>query len=262
MGDARLARYELFIAAAIVGAHAEHQQEGFRHRDVRFLIELFSNWVESSLEGVLLEVQNSQVARYIAELVREGYARRITRKGFPRYRLTRVGLVELMTRAAHRSYVPQREHFFFLYYFITSYRYRFEQLVQAEGRSFPVALKLELDDLLDAKALVRRELEAARRELTKLESKVRDAHSTARLTRSCLSESRPLTEAVAEAQKRYPYDLNSQKPLVELISEIPPDLREWELTQGNENRARFIWEPAGALLKCYVAQLEALQRLH
>jgi hypothetical protein len=153
---------------------------------------------------VLLEVQNSQVARYIAELVREGYARRITRKGFPRYRLTRVGLVELMTRAAHRSYVPQREHFFFLYYFINSYRYRFEQLVQAEGRSFRCT-EARAGRSAGCESLVHRELEAARRELTKLESKVRDAHSTARLTRSCLSESRPLTEAVAEAQKRYPY---------------------------------------------------------
>lgn len=258
MQDARLDRYEVFVAPALVAAHAERRDLGFRHRDVKFVIELFSNWVESSLQGVVLEVQNSQVARYLAGLTAEGYARRITRKGYPRYRLTRVGLVELMSRAVSKSCVAQREHFFFLYYFVTSYSARVHELVEAEGRQFPVALKLELEDLLDPAALVKREIEAVRRELAKVEQRIHDSLSTSKLVQRFLRERRPLEEAVAEVQRRYPYELNSVKPLAELIAEVPPDLREWELTEGNERRAAQIWRPAEAMLRSYLAQLESL----
>ena len=112
--DSLVERSEIFFATATVGAHANASKSGFRQRDVKFLIELFSNWVESSLGTFSIPVQNTQVSRYLSGLADEGYARRISRKGRPTYRLTRIGLIELISRIVERNYISQKEEFFFL----------------------------------------------------------------------------------------------------------------------------------------------------
>ena len=48
-----LKRYELFVAASAIAAHANWGVNGFRQRDVRVLIELFANWVEGSLRAAV-----------------------------------------------------------------------------------------------------------------------------------------------------------------------------------------------------------------
>ena len=65
MSDSRFERNQLFVATAVVAAHANVSKGGFRQRDVKFWIELFSNWVESALPAEVLEVQNNQILRYI-----------------------------------------------------------------------------------------------------------------------------------------------------------------------------------------------------
>jgi hypothetical protein len=59
-------------------------------------------------------------------------------------------------------------------------------------------------------------------------------------------------------EARYPYELNSTKPLQELIASIAPDQRRWELEDGNVIRAKTIWEPQRALLRELLRQLKTL----
>lgn len=258
MGDGRFARHEIFVATAVVGAHANAGPKGFRQRDVKFLIELFSNWVECALRFHVLPVQNTQVLRYIEGLVGEGYARRIARRSHPYYRLTRTGLIQLLARLIDREGEVHREEFFFLYYFIKNYKPRLEALVKSEGKQFPHALKAELDGLLDTDALVRGEIKEAEKELVKLDKRMADAAATSAYVARKVSEGVPLTQVVDEVEELYPYDLNSQRPISELIASIPEDSRLWELQVGNTKRTEEIWKPCRALLEAYLRELRAL----
>ena len=261
--DCLVLRHELFIATALIGAHANIAEQGpssgFRQRDVRFLVELFSNWVESSLGAAILEVQNTQISRYLEDLCAEGYLRRSNRGTHPQYRLTRTGLLELLSRLVNRSYQAERECFLFLYYFVSTYKPRLNDLVRMEGRQYPPALRLELEALVDERALLDRELGVARTELRKLEERVLDAERTSALTDKLLTEGVALQSVIDQVERLYPYELNSRKPLSELFHEIPPQYRAWELQTGNRRRAALLWQPAKVLLQSYVAQLERLK---
>ncbi|MGI6524624.1 MAG: hypothetical protein ACOX2O_04945 [Bdellovibrionota bacterium] len=259
MQDSRLDRYDIFVAAAIIGAEVGHAANGFRHRDVLFMIGLFTNWVETTIDGSLLEVQNSQIARYLNTLITEGAAKKINKKGYPRYKLTRTGLVELITRVVRRSFVYQPRWFFFAYYFIKSYSDRVLKMIEGEGRQLPTALRLECEELFDTKALVNREIASVKRELATLKVRIDDSFFAAKLAEEFIQAKRPLKDLVSEITRHAPYDLDSQKPLSELIAEIPADLREWELSEGNERRAKYIFQPTEAMLKTYLTQLENLK---
>lgn len=250
--------YELFVAAAVIAAHASAPKEGFRQRDVRFLIELVTNWVELSLKGPALAISNTQVQRYLDELVLEGFARRLGRGKFPRYRLSRTGLIELLGRIVPEGLCSQLQHFFFLYYFIKNYRPRIERLIEQEGKQFPLALKLEVEALLDEKALVQHQLHFAQLELKKLDDRITDSLKAGALAAKLYSGDLSTAEVADEVEKLYPYELNSQKPLHELISSLPEDLARWELEIGALQRVEHIWEPTRGLLRAYVQVLQKL----
>lgn len=254
-----LKSYEFFVAAAAIAAHASFGKEGFRQRDVRFLIELFSNWVERTFDGPLLPVSNTQVQRYLEELVTEGYARRFIRRNRPRYRLVRTGLIELLQRLIPETLCSHPEHFFFLHYFIRDYRPRIEKLIADEGKQFPLALKLEVEALLDVDALIKQQLRCAELELKKLEERISDNVKGSKLATRLYAQKLPLLEVATEIEKRYPYELNSQKPLTELISEVPEDLGRWELETGAAKRVEHLWTPARSMLLSYIQILKKLE---
>ena len=178
-------QYELFVAAATLAAHASAQELGYRQRDVRFLIELFTNWVESTLESDVLRVNNTQVSRYLDDLADEGYARRSLVNSRPRYRLTRTGLIELLGRIVEQPALMQPAHFCFLYYFIVNYRPKIEELIKQEGKKFPLALKLEVESLLEANTFVEQQLVLAERELKKSTSESRTRYREASSRPNC-----------------------------------------------------------------------------
>jgi hypothetical protein len=252
-------RYELFVAAATIAAHASCRGEGFRQKDVRFMIELYSNWVETTFDDQVLSIKNTQVLRYLEELVSEGLARRSKRKGKPYYRLSRTGLIDLLGRLIPSSLHIQAEHFFFLYYFISNYRPAIESLIESEGKRFPLALKLEVESLLDGKALLETQLQYAKLELQRLEERIADASRGAALAEKLYQKDLPLLDVAKEIEKQYPYELNSQKPLTELMQEVPEDLGRWELAQGSKQRVRQIWTPARHLLLAYIECLQELK---
>jgi len=248
----------MFVAAAVIAAHASVSKEGFRQRDVRFLIELFTNWVEMTLGGQVLEVNNTQVQRYLDQLVAEGFARRFMRGKQPCYRLARTGLIELLNRILPQSFCAYPQHFFFLYYFITNYRPRLEKLIEEEGKQFPIALKLEVQGLLDRDALVRHQLHFADLEMKKLNERINDAAKASELFSDLTKRGLSVVEATKEVEKLYPYELNSQKPLTELISSIPEDLARWEMQVGTVQRSKHVWQPTREMLQAYIKCLKQL----
>jgi len=73
-----LDRFEVFIGTAVLAAHASKFKKGFRQGDVCWVIELFADWLEFVEEHAELKIQNTQVARYLDTLVKEGFARRLS----------------------------------------------------------------------------------------------------------------------------------------------------------------------------------------
>lgn len=252
-------RFELFAAAATIAAHANAPLDGFRQRDVRFTIELFTNWVESVFDGSVIELKNTQVSRYLDDLAKDGFTRRLTRQGRPCYKVLRIGLIELLSRLNPGPRYVQPEQFFFVYYFMNNYRERLMRMVEDEGKQFPLALKLEVETLLDTETLVRHQLQYAKLELHKLEDRISDSLKSGKLATKLFAQALDPAEVAQRVEERYPYGLNSQKPLSELISEVPEDIGRWELETGAFRRVEDLWSPTRSMLLTYVKTLKALQ---
>jgi hypothetical protein len=254
--DSLVSRAEPFVSAATLAAHATFLAGGFRQRDVRFYADLFSNWTEFSFPESTLEIKNAQIARYLQDLIDEGFARRVGVRSPPRYRLTRGGLLYALTRVANRSYLHAPDHFFFLYFFLKGYGERIELLVRQEGKEYPPAIRVEVEAMLDTTALLNRERHGVRQALRRVEEREGHARSSSELARVGLAGGRTLEDVVDELQRKHPYDLNSVKPLSELIRQIPNDQRGWELVSGNVRRADLIFGPTRRRLEEYLRELD------
>lgn len=256
--DSHLLRHELYISCACVASHATYGSSGFRQRDVRFMLELFSNWSENFRQPGLLRVQNTQLMRYLAQLARQGYAQNLSRSRTPRYRLTRVGLLELVTRIVDPNNSGGMANFPLAYYFIANYKARIETLIKSEGAHFPYSLKIELDALLNPQVLLDKEFERTHLELKRVEQRIEQATEASQLVLQMQRRGDNTQEIIQAVQKRYPYDLNSQKPLSQLMAEIVPEQRLWELNTGNVNRARQIWHSKRVTFRAYLGYLKEL----
>lgn len=251
-------RLEIFTASATLAAHASFSDQGFRLRDLRFFTELFLNWVED-IDAATYSLQNTQLARYLTELIDHGFAKKISTNNIQSFRLTRLGLLELLNRIISSTNATQPSTALFRICFVKSYRPRLESLVEREGAHFPHSLKVELTALLDLTALIQNEIKRVERALQRADRRIDDALKSSALTKNRLAAEVPFSQVVQEVESRYPYDLNSMKPLQELIASIAPDQRRWELEEGNLIRAHTLWKPQRAMLKELLQQLKALQ---
>ena len=252
-------RLEIFMASATLAAHASFFEEGFRLRDIRFFVELFLNWSED-VGSATHSLQNTQLARFISSLTENGFAKRSSKKSVQLFRLTRLGLLELLNRIIASKNVFHPSTALFRICFIKSYRPRLEALVEREGAHFPHSLRVELASLLDVETLIAHEIARVERALKRAEQRINDALKTSALTKNRLAAGIPFSEVVREVEDRYPYELNTMKPLEELIASIAPDQRQWELEDGNLIRVETIWKPQRALLQTLLGQLRTMAK--
>jgi hypothetical protein len=257
--DSVVQRHELFAASGAIAAHATHGLKGFRQRDLKFYVELFINWASSSAPQNAPQFQNVQIARYLSWLLKDGLASKISRKGPPAYRLTRIGLLELLNRLVHQRRFPEREHFFFLLYFLRSFKPRLAELVRQEGKLFPASLRIELDALLDTKELLETELSQAKRDLQRVEERIESGKASNYFVQEAFKAGKTLKEVTLQVQKLYPYDLNSERPLSELLTLIEPVYLKEELEGGALAKIELVWEPEREQLKSYINSLLRLR---
>lgn len=268
--DSLFKRYEIFVAASIIAAHASKEEKIFRQRDVRFMLELFTNWIEASLpeDGIL--ISNTQILRYLEKLEEEGFIRKINKKPSgklyshikgqgPFYKLNRLGLIELLSRMRSASLVFRPENYFFLDYFLVSYKEIISELIEKEGNKFPLALKLEIDDLFNREELRANLKKRVKKEINKLRARKEEARKSADLSTRLFRKGESINAAAKEIEKLYPYGLNSKKPLSELIASVPKKLARHELETGNKERSEKLWGPMLAVLERYLGELERLK---
>ena len=78
-------QYRPLFAAGVLAAHFTRLRRGFRPKDFRFLVELFSNWMEATIGDTSLPLQNVQVGRYLERLRAKGLMKKTRGEGVARY---------------------------------------------------------------------------------------------------------------------------------------------------------------------------------
>lgn len=249
----------LYMNLAAVAAHAKLKGEGFRQKDVRFLLELFSNWIHHPLRrSTLPPLHNTQIQRYLDELLQAGRARRLARKNVPLYRLTRTGVLELLETIRGEAISCSPEAFFFIVYFLRSYRELVLGSVEDLGASAAHAYRTELEAMLDSKSLVKARKKTVDDEITYWRLRIEETDKAASYAKDLVKDGKGIGEIAKLVEARFPYELNFQKPLAELLEEVAPDLQIWELTTGNVERSRSIWRSRIALLEAEQGTLGSL----
>ena len=244
------------ITAAVIAAQAT-APDGFRQRDVRFFLELFSNWLEPTTGEHTLLVHNTQVQRHLNALAKARIAGRIGRTP-PRFRLTPDGLVQLVRRLAARSDLMRLDEFLLVFHFLEAYGPLLRAMALRGGSHASRSLALDLDQLVDPVRLVKAERERVARELARLAVRCDESRKTSALARAALARGKPIEAVIREVEERHPYELNSQKPLTELLRALPEAWRRDELAEHAQRRADRFWEPLRALLSHYDSVLASL----
>lgn len=255
-GAVALEEEPLLSGAVIAAQGTVGTADGFRQRDVRFFAELFSNWLESTTLSSTITIHNVQVQRYLDVLPRAGWAKRVGRRP-PRYRLTPEGLVELIGRLARRRHLKRLDEFFLVYHLIAAYGARLRAMVERSGPLASSALAVDIDALLDPAALVERERATVARAVQRLSVRAEESRKMSDLTRALLERGEALDRTIAIVEKEFAYELNSQKPLSELLEGIPEPWRRAELERAARHRAHT-WDATAELLKAYDGVLARL----
>lgn len=246
---ALLEEHEPLFAAAAIAAQAT-STDGFRQRDVRFFLDLFSNWLQATTGTWTLGVHNAQVARNVELHVDAGWARRIGRTP-PRYQLTPAGLVDLLQRLVHRKNLARLDEFFLVFHVLDAYGERLRALVEQSGVLASRGLAVDVDELLDTGRLVARERARVARERERLARRALESRQSSLLARELAAGGHPLSAVIERVGREFPYELNSQKPLAELLAALPAPWRRIELEESAERRALGLWQPMGDLLAAY-----------
>ena len=152
------------------------------------------------------------------------------------------------------------DEFFLVFHFVDAYGARLRRMAAQGGVLASKLLLVDLDELLDSGRLIRRERERVAREAQRLSIRIEESQATSELARRRLATGADLEAVIAEIEKRYPYELNSQRPLNELLSGLPGAWRREELADIAELRARRFWEPLRQLLLEYDEVLERLTK--
>jgi uncharacterized small protein (DUF1192 family) len=133
-------------------------------------------------------------------------------------------------------------------------------LVRAEGSQFPHALQVELRELLDTTRLCERQIAVLERELERLDARIRDCLSGSALVVKMQREGRSPGDIVGAVEARYPYELNSQKPLSDIAREMTSERLCWELEVGAVRRAELLFMPERKGVVHFLATVRDLAR--
>jgi len=250
-------RHDLLLSASTIACHANAHDQGFRQRDLRRMIEFSVNWAYPEFDEGGIPVENTQIRRYLDQLVSEGFARK-SRAKMPRYSLTRMGLIELVSCMVNRRYFYNKDEFFYLYYIVRDYQRGLKRIIEREGARLSYGSRLELAELFNSKAVLENQLFYSEQELKKLGQRMQDQTNIARFAKSFIDENLPYEELTKEVDRRFPYCFNGAIPLSQFVKNVTPRRIIWELCVGSVKRRDHVWKPAYEALELHVAQLKRL----
>ena len=249
--------FQPYFVGGVLAAHATSSGKGFRLRDAVFFINLCSNWMESFLQSHVLGATNVQVQRVLQTLVEDGFAKRTSKARFPLFTLTRAGVLESLRRLGSQDSFPQFEQFLFAFYFMRSYRDRIEKLVMGSQEGPSPTFRTEIETLCDPELLLLKQRRFLKEQLRKLEARIQSTEGAIALSTKQPTVDDALLENI---QDKFPYQLNSERPMRSLLKGLMPSDAHWELTEGNRLRLNLLWDPTFALLTNQLQILDGLNK--
>lgn len=256
--NALLETFEPIILAGIVSAHFASNETGFRLRDVRFYVELFSNWLAYFSPSATLGAQNTQISRYLSELEKGGFLKRKGRE--KRYVLTRVGILEALQRFVARAERIDFPQFLFMRFFLKAYAPKLEALIERAGTAYSPAFQIEARALLDHRHFLVLHRRALDTQLKKLQSRIAETRATVDFARREYRRGAAHPDVVQAVEKKFPYQLNSQKRFSALMSDFTEADGAWELVEGNAGRVEMLFSPLEEILRGYATVLRDLDK--
>lgn len=238
------------VACALLAAHVQWEERGFRQKDVRFLVELLTSWRWSAEERRLRPpLHNTQILRVLRHHFELGWIKSSAGKKRTRFYLTRSGFMGFLSHLYDVALESDFATYSFLSYILQSYKERLLKLIHREGTSLPLPQRLEVERLLDGKAHQALRQKRMRDRLQYWQRRIKENETIVALVRERIGEGNSIEKIVQEIERRYPYEMNFAKPLTAFISEVPKDLQQWELTEGQLRRAKMIWATNAKLLE-------------
>ena len=253
-------RYKRVMAASFLAAHVAYRSEGFRQRDVKFFFDLFYAWCWQPLGGGTAGLENMQFARALTAATGQGITKLKARKARPTYGLTRGGVVWCVEEMVAHPDPTQFAENLFVVYFIKNYRQKIFGIAESAHDSFPPHIAAELRALLDTSEFITQLRKQSQRSIDQLREYATRCGELSLQARSMRKRGATLDEIASFLEQTNPYQLNNQKPLDELYSELPPDVAEWELVEGPGVRAKQLWAPMITIAESYQRALSEASR--
>jgi hypothetical protein len=253
-----LQRYDIFVAAGTLAAYSSSLKMGFRQKEVRFFTELFSNWMDLTLPSAILDLENTQIKRYIESLVELGFAKKKAKSRPPAYLLTRGGIIQLIEQLRYPKFWSHPAYLFFVYFFIKAYGPRIINLLEGGDTPLPNTFKLEIERLLDANTMKKEQINILERKLNDLENRVSESLNSSLFATQEIRLGVKKDELFKKIEKINPYQLSNQVPLSKLLNSLSTEQALWEVSQGGELRASLMWKPLHELLKSYLDLIREL----
>jgi len=256
--DAFYSNHSVYVNAALVATHANCGKEGFRQKDVRFYIELLTNWAESSFKGAGLIIKNTQIQRLLDGMTEEGLLKRTLKKNNPTYVFSSIGLLEIITRLVNVDELKEPQDFYFLYHCVALYSDKMKDFLIGEKQSLPKSYQMEIQHLLDPRSLIERQKSRLSYEINKLVERISEAKQMSEYAKKKFEKNNNVHEVVLEIERKFPYQLNNQKRMSELFKTLSPDIQLLEITEAPAFRAKTLWEPLKASFESHLKLLETL----
>ena len=251
-------RIEIVLGTSVFGTHVNSLDKGFTIVDVRFLFELFLNWMGSSSAWGRVGHFDDQISEYIDTLLEKGLAKKISRKDESRYKLTRVGVKRLIYRAVSVPYL-YADDFYFIYSYIENYAPRTLAMISREGKSYPYDERIEIEGLLDLEELIRKQQRYLNKRLKALNNRIDMQLAANKYVEELLAGGESFEDVATKLEKKYPYVLNSMKPFSEFVARGTAKQALWELCEGGTRRVEQMWNFERAHLELHLAQLDELK---
>jgi hypothetical protein len=257
-----LSAWEVPLLAALLAADAA-SPTGFRPQDVRFFFLLFTNWMGDDHLRPGADLDATQVRRTLQRLASDGLAQALAAGRAPRWSLASAGVVRLV-EALTDPLAPRRFEEIVLTATVAA---SYVDTIAARVRGGPAgtsgrgssAEERRVRARLDPRAILRAEHRRLAGALADLEAR-RDAGPVlAAAAREALAAGAdPLGAAARLEAAGLPYQLHAMRPLRELLEALPEPLRRFEMEEGLELRARWMFAPLCEELRARMAVLARL----
>lgn len=255
-----LSAWEVPLLAALLAADAA-SPTGFRPQDVRFFFLLFTNWMGDDRLRPGADLDATQVRRTLQRLAADGLAVAVSAGRAPRWSLVASGVVRLVEALTDPRAARRFEEVVLVATVAASYVDTIAARVRSGGASSGGGGdERRVRARLDPRAILKAERRRLTDALVDLEAR-RDAGPVlAAAARAALAAGAdPMGAAARLEAEGLPYQLHAMRPLAEVVRALPEPLRRFEMEQGLELRARWMFAPLCEELRGRIAVLTRLE---